>query len=331
MAEYGRRRSPAKRVSRETGIEGSNPSLSAIIFCFTKNMARSPQKVFGKSAKTHFFPLKVKRQLKKAIIPAAGLGTRMQPLTRGLPKEMLPIGGRPMISYVIHEAALSGLEELYIVINRRKDALRRLLESGQVLKDVQAEEEGGGMKVTLVDQPTLAGSGEAIYQTRELIGEEPFALMMPDFIFFGNTPALGQMIPLYERCACDMVGLMHLRGKEAEGFGNVGIVQGEEGEPGIVAVRSLSSKVSGPLMLKEDEQILKAAPRWILGPHFFSYLERTKGEGEWDDAPALEILCAGQEVVGKVLQGRGFDVGNPVGYEAAEAFAVQLDAGIERC
>jgi UTP-glucose-1-phosphate uridylyltransferase len=113
---------------------------------------------------------------------------------------------------------------------------------------------------------------------------------------------------------------MHLRGKEAEGFGNVGIVQGEKREPGIVSVRSLSSKVSSPLILREGERILKAVPRWILGPHFLSYLAKTKGEGEWDDTPALQLLCTEREVLGKVLQGRGFDVGNPVGYQTADAF-----------
>jgi UTP-glucose-1-phosphate uridylyltransferase len=126
------------------------------------------------------------------------------------------------------------------------------------------------------------------------------------------------------------VGLLLLRGKETEGFGNVGIVQGEEREPGIVSVRSLSSKVSGPLILREGERILKAVPRWILGTHFFSYLERTKGEDEWDDAQALQLLCTEQEVVGKVLEGRGFDAGNPLGYQAAQTFVAHLDAGVER-
>jgi UTP-glucose-1-phosphate uridylyltransferase len=97
-----------------------------------------------------------------------------------------------------------------------------------------------------------------------------------------------------------------------------------------VSVHSLSGKVSGPPIIKANEHIRKAAPRWILGPHFFSYLERTKGKSEWDDAPALQLLCTEQEVVGKVLQGNGFDVGNPVGYQAAEAFAAHLDAGNER-
>ena len=256
----------------------------------------------------------------------------MQHLTSAQPKEMLPIGGRPMIFYAIHEAVLSSLEEVYIIINSRKDTLRRYLESEDVKRDIQASrgQNFPPLRLTFIEQPTPAGSGDAIYRTRELIGDEPFALMMPDFILFGDTPALKQLIPLYERFGCDVVGLLLLQREEAEGFGNVGIVQGEESEPGIVSIRSLSGKVPGPLIIKEAEHILKAVPRWILGPHFFSYLERTKGEGAWDDAPALQLLCTEREVRGKILQGRGFDVGNPVGYEAAEAFAAHLDAGVER-
>jgi UTP--glucose-1-phosphate uridylyltransferase len=267
--------------------------------------------------------LKTQQQLRKVIIPAAGMGTRMESLTQGIPKEMLPIGGRPMIFYAIQEAVLSGLEELYIIINSRKDTLRSYLESVDMREDIQ-ESHGQDipyLRLTFIDQPTPVGSGDAIYRARELIGDEPFALMMPDFILFGDIPPLGQLIPLYERFECDVVGLLLLQGEEAKGFGNVGIVQGEKEEPGIVSVRSLSGKVSDPLIIKEDEQILKAAPRWILGPYFFSYLERTKGEGEWDDTPALQMLCGEREVLGKILEGRGFDVGNPVGFQSAEAFA----------
>ena len=250
-------------------------------------------------------------------------------MAKDQPKEMLTVGGSPMISYAIQESALSDLEELYIIINSRKASLRRYLESEDLKRDIR---EGHGqnippLRLTFIDQPTPVGSGDAIFRARELIGDEPFALMMPDFIFFGDTPALGQMIPLYERYACDIVGLIYLRGKEAEGFGNVGIVQGEEKDRNVVTIHSLSSKVSGLLMLRKDESVLKAVPRWILGPHFFSYLERTKEKDEWDDTPALQLLCTEREVVGKVLQGRGFDVGNPIGYQAAEAFAVHLDAG----
>jgi UTP--glucose-1-phosphate uridylyltransferase len=276
--------------------------------------------------------LKPKQQITKAIIPAAGLGTRVQSLTNDQPKEMLSIGGRPMISYAIQEAVLSGLEELYIVINARKGALRRYLETEDVMRDLW---EGNSQYIsplglTLIDQPRPAGSGDAIYRARDLIGEEAFALMMPDFIFFGNAPALEQLIPVYERFGCDVTGLLFLKGEESKGFGNVGIVQREEEEPEVVTIRSLSSKSLDPLILKEYEHILKAVPRWILGPHFFYYLEKTKGEGEWDDTPALQLLCTEREVRGKVLDGRGFDVGNPVGFQAAQAFATNLDANGKR-
>jgi len=251
----------------------------------------------------------------------------VQHLADEQPKEMLPIGGRPMISYAIQEAAISGLKELYIVINARKASLRRYLESEALQGALRSEKRYGDIslpRLTFVDQPIPLGSGDAIYQARELIGGEPFAVMMPDFIFFGDTPALGQMIPLYEQFERDIVGLIHLRGKETERFGNVGIVQGGEQGPGIVAVSSLSGKVPGPLTLGGDEHLLKAAPRWILGPHFFSYLERTKGEGEWDDTPGMQMLCEEGRVLGKVLEGRGFDVGTPAGYQAATVFAANL-------
>jgi UTP--glucose-1-phosphate uridylyltransferase len=277
--------------------------------------------------------LKTRKQLKKAIIPAAGMGTRVQEMTHGLPKEMLPIGGRPLIFYAIQEAALSGIEELYLIINKRKAVLRRYLESEDLAKAIRSDWRGQGISLpslTFIDQPLLLGSGEAIFRAREFMGEEPFALMMPDFIFFGRVPCLAQMIPLYERLARDIVGLIEVRGKDTEGFGNVGIVQGHEQEPGVMAIRDITGKGAGPLVIGAEERVLKAAPRWILGPHFFAYLERTKGEGEWDDSPAMQMLCTEREVFGQMLDGKGFDVGNPVGFEAAAAYAAQLDARDKR-
>jgi UTP--glucose-1-phosphate uridylyltransferase len=237
-----------------------------------------------------------------------------------------------MISYVVQEAAFSGLEELYIIINESKDSLRRYLESEDVNRDIQEgyDQTIPPPRMKFVNQPTPAGSGDSIYRVKELIGDEPFALMMPDFIFFGDTPALGQTISLYEQCKSDIVGLLSLQGEEAKGFGNVGIVRGEEEESGVVVICSLSSKISDPFLIEKNKQILKAVPRCILGPDFFSFLERTKGDGEWDDTPALQMLCREREVVGKILEGKGFDVGNLVGCEATEAFIAQLDDGSKR-
>jgi len=261
------------------------------------------------------------QKVKKGVIPAAGQGTRLYPMTRVQPKEMLPIGGRPMIYYAVFEAALSGIEEVYIVINRDKDSLRHYIEWGELDKDLQ---KGGGAEricsphITFVDQAAPLGSGEAIYRTREMVGEEPFALMMPDYVFFGSYPALAQMIPLYERFKQDIVGVLILRAREAKGFGNVGILKATELEQGVVQVHGFSGKSKAPLILEEGETILKLVGRWILGPHFFSYLERVRGgKEEWDDAPALQLLSQERKVIGKVLEGTGFDVGNPIGYRMA--------------
>jgi UTP--glucose-1-phosphate uridylyltransferase len=316
----------ARLLSEYPGKLGSRVRIPLSPPKFAKQIlarSRPPPKAERWGRQDAFFPLKAKQHIKQAIIPAAGLGTRMQFLAKGQPKEMFPIGGRPMISYTIREAALSELQELYIVINASKDSLRAYLESEDLQRAIRSEKRGHDIsppRLTFIDQTIPAGSGDAIYRTRELIGDNPFALMMPDFVFFGLTPPLSQMFPLFERFGCDVIGLLPLQGKEAEGFGNVGIIQGEEQEPGVVSVHSLSSKVSDPLILKKDEQILKAAPRWILGPHFFSYLAKTKREDEWDDTPALQMLCRGREVLGMILEGRGFDMGNPVGFQAAEAF-----------
>lgn len=261
------------------------------------------------------------KKVRKGVVPAAGLGTRLYPMAEVQPKEMLPIGGRPMIYYTVLETALSGLEEMYIVVNEGKDSLRRYLERGELDKDLQEEGEGHRIRsphITFVDQPAPLGSGEAIYRTKEMVGEEPFALMMPDRLLFGSYPALTQMIPLYERFRHDTLGVLTLGAREAEGFGNVGILQATELEQRIVEIHGFSDKSEDPLILKEGETVLKFAGRSILGPHLFTYLERMRGgTEEWDDTPALQAMCRERRVIGKVLEGTGFDVGNLIGYRAA--------------
>jgi UTP--glucose-1-phosphate uridylyltransferase len=262
------------------------------------------------------------QRIKKAVVPAAGLGTRLHPITKGRSKEMLPIKGRPMIFYTVQEAALSGMEHLYLVINKGKGSLRRYLESDELQNDLQREGRENRATVphiTFIDQPAALGSGEAVYRTRDEIGQEPFALMMPDFLLFGSSPALSQMTPLYERFGRDIVGVLALSAVEAEGFGNVGIFQPRWLDVDVVEVRGVSRKLKTPLMPKDGETIYKAIGRCLFGPHFFSYLERVRPlRGEWDDAPAFRALCMERKIIGKILEGTGFDAGNPMGYRAAK-------------
>ncbi len=161
-----------------------------------------------------------------------------------------------------------------------------------------------------------------------MIGEEPFALMMPDFLLYGSSPALSQMMPLYERFEQDIVGVVRIGKTEAEGFGNVGIFQPTPWEKDIVIVRDVSKKVKDPLVLEEGETIYKTIGRGILTPHFFSYLEKVRPlQGEWDDAPAFRAMCEERKVIGKILKGKGFDVGNSIGYRAANEKFEKLSGG----
>jgi UTP--glucose-1-phosphate uridylyltransferase len=260
-------------------------------------------------------------RVRKGIIPAAGLGTRLYPVAGAQAKEMLPVGGKPMIYCAISEAAHARLEELYIVISEGKQSLRRYVEEGGFERDFQKEGERKGIfcpQITFVDQPEPRGSGEAIYRTREFIGRDPFAVLMPDRLLFGADPALSQMLPTYERLQNDLLGVLILGSREAVGFGNVGILKATKLKRGLFGVHGFSPKSIDPLIVPEGKTILKYAGRCIVGAHLFSYLaSMERGDEEWDDTPALQAMCEERTVIGKVLSGRGFDVGNPVGYRGA--------------
>ena len=227
-----------------------------------------------------------------------------------------------MIYYALLEAVLAGLEHLYIVLNKRKEALRQYLELKKWERNLAKEAKPGRVyapRLTFVDQPSPLGSGEAIYRTKEMVGNEPFALIMPDFLLFGASPALVQMETLFYRFKKDTVGVLSLNASEAKGFGNVGLFQPVSLDQGVAQVQGISSKSKAPLIIKEGKTIHKTIGRCILWPHFFSYLERCRSEkGEWDDAPAFQSMCEEKTVIGKILKGAGFDAGNPTGYRAAK-------------
>jgi len=252
-------------------------------------------------------------RVRKAVIPAAGRGTRLYPLTKEVPKEMLPIGERPMISYSLEEAASAGIEEVFLIVNRNKTLLIEYVEGIKLMNDFK------NMEIILLEQPFPRGSGEAVFRAKEGVGDGPFALLMPDFVLFEADPPLVQMLPVFERYGKETVGVVEVkRGKEGY-FGNVGILEGLPISDRTMEVRSLSGKKKGEWRI-EGEGVLKAVGRWVLFPSFFDLLEETRGEGEWDDTPALQLLCRRGKVIGRLLEGEGFDVGNLKGYGAARDF-----------
>jgi len=267
-------------------------------------------------------------KVRKAVIPAAGLGTRLSPVTKSIPKEMLPIITKPMIQFIVEEAVESGIEEIYIIINHHKEAIRKYLlnwhyrtEAGGMrrLRDIV-----GSCKINFLFQDEPLGCGGAILMTREWIGSEPFAILMPDNIsFYKGKPPLGELMTVFEERRKDTIGLVRLSPKEARTFGNVGRIDGAK-KAGLFSIRGLHNKGQGNFRARGNKPVIRAVGKAVALPHFFTYLERvqeTAASGEVDDVPAWQLLIKENEVLGVLLKNRIFDVGNPLGYAAALQFA----------
>jgi len=268
----------------------------------------------------------VKHAVRKAVIPAGGLGTRMHPLTRGIPKEMLPVGGRPMIRWCIEEALLSGIRQIGIVLNSEKRCIRDYLTSPETIgyheNDSVFWETLQRCVLRFIEQPAPRGSGDALCRSRSFVGDEPFAVMMPDFILFDSRPALRQMIEAVEERQGSAVAFLRLDQRKARTFGNVGVLETEEIEDPVHRIITLSDKRPGTLILKRETRVSKAVGRQILHPDFFEAFDGISWDGtkELDDVPVIQRLIEEEGVFGICLQGCGFDVGNHEGYRAANEY-----------
>jgi len=268
-------------------------------------------------------------RVRRAIIPAGGLGRRMDPLTRAKPKEMLPVGGRPMIRWCIEEAFLSGIEEIGIVLNQEKRSIRDYL-SRQPTTERQGDDTVFGEALErcafrFIEQPVPHGSGDAVYRCRSFVADEPFAVMMPDFVLLNSPPALGQMIEALGEGRNSAVGFLRLDSEKARTFGNVGVLETEAIEGPLHRIMTLSDKKPGMLILSKGAEMSKAVGRQILQPDFFEVFDTTnwKIKGERDDVPVIQGLIEEGEFLGVCLQGFGFDIGNPQGYQAANEYLRQ--------
>src|SRR5213593_2724131 len=178
--------------------------------------------------------------IRKAIIPAAGLGTRFLPATKASPKEMLPLVDKPLIQYVVEEAVASGIESVIIVTGRGKsdiedhfdvsfelEALLRERDRNEELKLVREISEMA--RVSYVRQREALGLGHAVLQTRDLVGDEPFAVMLSDDIIDSETPALRQLLDVYEKYDAPVLATMRVEGEAISRFGALDVEEIEEG------------------------------------------------------------------------------------------------------
>lgn len=270
-------------------------------------------------------------KIKKAVIPAAGLGTRFLPATKAQPKEMLPIVDKPAIQYIVEEAVRSGIESIIIVTGRNKKSIedhfdksveleQTLEEKGKddLLREVRAI--SGLAHIHYIRQKEPLGLGHAISCAEQFIGDEPFAVLLGDDIMVSGTPALQQMMELYERENKTVVGVRQVPNQDVNKYG---IIDTDGGPGGVHRVRGLVEKPS-PAAAPSNYAVMG---RYILQPSIFSVLaglDRGAG-GEYQLTDALHEICGREGLLALNLRGKRYDIGDKFGYIQAT-----LEMGLER-
>ena len=260
------------------------------------------------------------QKIRKAVFPAAGLGTRFLPATKVIPKEMLPLVDKPLIQYVVEEAVASGIESVIIVTGRGKGAiedhfdisfeLERLLQErgkGEMLGDVRAVSEMA--RISYVRQREALGLGHAILQARDFVEDEPFAVMLSDDIVDAETPALQQMLEVYEKYEAPVVGTMRVEGEAISRFG---VIDAEEVSDGVFKIRDMVEKPP----FAEAPSDLAIIGRYILTPDIFDEIERTRAGagGEIQITDAMRALLKKRPFYAVRFNGTRHDAGDKLGF-----------------
>ncbi len=269
--------------------------------------------------------------IRKAVFPAAGLGTRFLPATKAQPKEMLPLVDKPVIQYVIEEAVASGIENIIIVTGRGKNAIedhfdvsfeleRTLADRGQkdLLKLVRSISDL--IHVSYVRQKEPLGLGHAVLCARELVGREPFAVFLGDDIIDARTPVMLQMMRIFERRKCSLLAVERIARQRSRDYGV--IAHDGRSRDSVYRVTDLVEKPSP----EEAPSDLAIIGRYILTPEIFAHLERTApdAKGEIQLTNGLRSLLRAQPISAYRFQGKRFDTGNKLGFlKATVEFALK--------
>jgi UTP--glucose-1-phosphate uridylyltransferase len=272
--------------------------------------------------------------IKKAVIPAAGYGTRFLPITKSLPKEMLPIIDRPTIEFIVNEAIASGITDILLVVSSNKNAIvdyfDRNLELETILKAKNKNVEfdmishvGEGANIHFVRQKEQLGLGHAVLQAATFVGNEPFAVLLGDDMYVNHEyPAIKQMIDTYYQVNASILGTMEVPKSQTNLYGITSPLDGEIGR-----LKKLKSVVEKPN--PEDAPSQSAiGGRYILSPKIFDYLKnQPEGKGnEIQLTDAILRMMEDEDVYSLDLNAKRYDVGNKVDYiEAIVDFALQND------
>lgn len=271
-------------------------------------------------------------KVKKAVIPAAGLGTRFLPATKAQPKEMLPIVDKPTLQYIIEEAVASGIEEILIITGRNKKSIEDHFDKSVEL-ELELENKGktelleivrnisNMIDIHYIRQKEPNGLGDAIYCARHFIGDEPFAVMLGDDIVDNEVPCLKQLMNAYEEYRTTVLGVQKVKHEDTNKYG---IISAKHIEDRVYKVKDLVEKPS-PDKAPSDIAILG---RYIITPEIFDILKDLppgKG-GEVQLTDALKVLAQKEAMYAYNFEGRRYDVGDKLGFlEATVDFALKKE------
>ena len=270
------------------------------------------------------------KPVRKAVLPVAGLGTRFLPVTKAVPKEMLPLVDKPMIEYAIDEARAAGIEEFIIVTGKNKPAIRthfeadprledRLRDAGkdELLPAVAPPEED----FSFVEQPGPFGLGHAIWWARYLVGDEPFAVLLPDDVIKGDRPCLSELLDVYEEHGGNVVAITEVAPAAAHLYG---IIEPAERSGRQVEIANIVEKPA-PGTAPSN---LGIVGRYILQPNVMDHLERdSRMPGEEIQLTDAIVAGGGEHGTrGVIISGTRFDCGTKYGYLMANvAFALERE------
>lgn len=279
------------------------------------------------------------KKVRKAVIPAAGLGTRFLPVTKAQPKEMLPIVDKPTIQYIVEEAVKSGIEDIIIISGRNKRAiedhfdktyeLEELLAKKGKWDDLQEIQEITNLaNIHYIRQKEQKGLGDAIYCAHRFIGDEPFAVLLGDIVLNAEKPALAQLIETYEKEQASVIGVQEVPMNLVNQYGVINPANGiEKGKP--IEVQGFVEKPRA----EDAPSNLAIMGRYVLTPNIFKALEATRPGvgGEIQLTDAIELLNHSERIVAQDVVGKLYDIGSKFGFiQATIEFALEREDLQER-
>jgi len=274
--------------------------------------------------------------IKKAIIPAAGLGTRFLPITKSIPKEMLPIINKPIIQFVVEEAILSGIDDILIITGRGKRSIEDYFDTSPELENHLFQNKKYDLLKEVRDISSLAdihyirqkdpkGLGDAILKAEKHVGDEPFAVLLGDDMTEDGHPCTRQLIDVFERKRRSVIAVQEIPEKRIASYG---IIKGESVENGLYLVEDVVEKPN----LNDAPSNLGAIGRYVFTPEIFDCINRTDPglSNEVQITDSIKILMQDQDVYAYKFGGIRYDAGNKSDYVLTVIKSALKDEGIKR-